>query len=346
MEQLNSNKLFEEVRKEKKIYMHLSKSERVKIAELYKSGNSCYKIAKLISRSPSTIYREISKNGEKNLVSLSSSYTRIKKYRYSSSKAQSKRNNRFQRAKNFKKYKFFIQEVNNNIKFHTTLEDLHSQFTKDYPTYDCPTLKTMYNWAHKDIITYPWGFNPVKKAKKRSFINSDNLEDRKSISLREKDFNFKTNNYEFRKHFEIDTIYNGDKKGGVLTFNERATRKLYAVQIPNRKASTINKALRNMINKIGSENILSITSDNGSEFAYSKVIEEYYSLKWYYCDPYCSYQRGQNERLNRDIRKFYPKGILITNIDKESFQNTINIINNKPRRILNKLSANEYSRRL
>lgn len=344
MEQLNNNKLIKEVGKEKTIYMHLSESERVKIAELYKVGYSCYKISILLSRSPSTIYREVSRNGKKNLMASSHSYKKIKKYNYGYKNAQNKRDNRFNRAKNQKKYNFFITYVNEKIEFYTTLEDLHAQFIKDYPARYYPTLKTMYNWAHKGIITYKWGFKPVKKIKNRSFVNEKNLEDRKSISLREEDFNFKNNNYDFRKHFEIDTVYNGDKKGGVLTFNERATRKLYAVQIPNRKASTINKALRKLINKIGPENILSITSDNGSEFAYSKVIEIYYDLKWYYCDPYCSYQRGQNERLNRDLRKFYPKGILITNITEEIFQNTINLINNKPRRIFNGLSANEYSK--
>ena len=31
-------------------------------------------------------------------------------------------------------------------------------------------------------------------------------------------------------------------------------------------------------------------------------------LKVYFCDPYCPYQKGSNERGNRDFRKYYPKG--------------------------------------
>ncbi len=62
-----------------------------------------------------------------------------------------------------------------------------------------------------------------------------------------------------------------------------------------------------MIEEIGAHNIQSITSDNGTEFTFSAVIENCYDLKWYYCDPYRSGQRGQNERLNRDLRTFFPK---------------------------------------
>ena len=79
--------------------------------------------------------------------------------------------------------------------------------------------------------------------------------------------------------------------------------------------------MRTIIKKIGAENILSITSDNGLKFAYSKVIEQYFDLKWYYCDPYSSYQREQNERLNRDIRNI-PKG---QSIKKVSFNDYTDI---------------------
>jgi IS30 family transposase len=87
--------------------------------------------------------------------------------------------------------------------------------------------------------------------------------------------------YEKPGHYEIDNIYNDDKKGGVLTLNHRATMKLYAVIIPDRKATTINRELRKLIKQIGAVNILSITSDNGREFAYSAVIEACYDIKWY-----------------------------------------------------------------
>ncbi len=130
--------------------------------------------------------------------------------------------------------------------------------------------------------------------------------------------------------------------GGGLTLNETAHAYLYSKQLKNRKAVTTNKALRQLIEEIGPENILSITSDNGVEFAYSKVIEECYGIKWYYCDPYSSYQRGQNERLNRDIRRFIPKSFSIKNYTAEEYAIFIKRINEKPRRKFKGLSAKEH----
>ncbi len=119
--------------------------------------------------------------------------------------------------------------------------------------------------------------------------------------------------------------------------------KLYSLQLPNRKATTVNKSFRQLIDQIGQDNILSITSDNSLEFAYSKVIEISYDLKWYYCDPYSSYQRGQNERLNCEIRKYIPKGQSIKKVSKKKYSKIIDAINNKPRHKFGDLSANEYS---
>ncbi len=50
-------------------------------------------------------------------------------------------------------------------------------------------------------------------------------------------------------HYEIDTVYNNDKKGGVLTLNHQATMMYYVVKIPDRRAKTIVKALRELVNK-------------------------------------------------------------------------------------------------
>ena len=55
----------------------------------------------------------------------------------------------------------------------------------------------------------------------------------------------------------------------------------------------------------------SITVDNGSEFSdFAGLERSVYGGKRtavYYCHPYTSCERGTNERLNRDIRRHFPK---------------------------------------
>lgn len=325
------------------IYKQLSESERINIARLYKSGLGIREIARKTARNPSTISREIRRNGQLNQPSIASMRAGIKPYRYTYTKAQKARDARFIRPKSLRRFNSFICYANDIIDGFTSLEDIYWNFQKKFPDSYYPCLKTIYNWAHKGIIHFKWGQKPINTSKQKP--NKEPIEGRKSLHQRKMDFGINYNDDKVRGHFQIDTISDEDKKGGALTFNETATAKLYSVQVPNRKACTINKALRQIINEIGPQNIHSITSDNGVEFAYSLVIEESYKLKWYYCDPYSSYQRGQNERLNRDIRVYIPKSFSIKNIPPEQYASIIHKINEKPRRKFHGLSANEICER-
>lgn len=336
MEQLNYTK-----NSTKKQYKHLSHAERVKIQNFYRDGMSIYEISKSISRDYKTIKREFELYAKRNQVSISNRRIGIKKYSYSATNAQNQRNKKYKRARYYNKFEHFIKYTHKNLIDKVTLEELLWNYKKKFKNQPTPCLKTLYNWANKKIIKLPHGAKPVKKQRKNT--KKERIEGRKAISIRKEFYGFEMNDYSHRGHYEIDTIYNGDKKGGLLTLNERSTRKLYAIKIKDRKAITINKAIRVLIKKIGPHNIHSITSDNGLEFSYSAVIEESFNIRWFYCDPYSSWQRGQNERLNRDIRRYYPKGALFNRISDLNIQKAIDKINNKPRRIFKGLSASEYS---
>ena len=54
--------------------------------------------------------------------------------------------------------------------------------------------------------------------------------------------------------------------------------------------------------------VKSITVDNGLEFQALGITAKKLGVKLYKCDPYCSFQRGTNERTNALVRRFIPKG--------------------------------------
>jgi len=56
----------------------------------------------------------------------------------------------------------------------------------------------------------------------------------------------------------------------------------------------------------------------------------------YFCDPYCSGQRGTNENSNRLIRQYYPKGIkaLISKVSQRELSRVVEALNNRPRKRL------------
>jgi len=318
-------------------YTQLSIVERKYIEREYKKGTSFRKIAVFLERSPTTISTEIKRNGSVRLNPLK--YKGSDRIKYTAYLAHKKTNARRYYAQKGSTFKIFSEYAVDNLKIKMSLEELFWNFKKSHPDLPCPVIKTLYNWYHSGFLNYPGNVKVVQKYRLK--VKGKIRDGRKSIHDRP----FELDDYTTPSHYEIDTIYNSDKKGGVLTFNCRSTMKIHSRQIPDRKASTINYYLRDIINTIGADNIDSITSDNGSEFSYTKVIESSFNLIWYYADPYCSGQRGQNERLNRDIRKYYNKGVDFKVIPKEDFDKVIDIINNKPRRKFEGLSALEKSQK-
>ncbi len=229
------------------IYKQLSESERIKIANLYNDNHGINEIARRTSRFPSTISREIKRNGRLNQPSVANQRAGVKPYRYTHGKPQMKRDDRFSRPKTLKKFSSFIRYANKVLDAYTTLEDIYWNFQKGHPDLACPCLKSIYNWLHNETIKFSWGEMPIKTSKQKS--NKESIEGRKSIHERKKDFGIEINDDTSPGHFQIDTIYDEDKMGRGLTLNETAHTLLYSKQLPNRKATTTNKALRQLMRK-------------------------------------------------------------------------------------------------
>jgi len=62
--------------------------------------------------------------------------------------------------------------------------------------------------------------------------------------------------------------------------------------------------------------------------------------------PYSSWQRGTNEHGNWHLRYYFPKGTDFNEVTEEELQEVIEEINNRPRKILGYLSANEMFNKL
>jgi IS30 family transposase len=93
----------------------------------------------------------------------------------------------------------------------------------------------------------------------------------------------------------------------------------------------------------------SITVDNGSEFLDWRSIETSINPDYrekrtqiYFCDSYSSWQRGSNEQLNGQIRRFIKKGSAISDYSKQQIKSLVIWLNTNPRKILNGFSPNQY----
>ena len=71
------------------------------------------------------------------------------------------------------------------------------------------------------------------------------------------------------------------------------------------------------------------------EFAGHAAIAKKLGVKYYFAKPYRSWERGLNEHTNGLVRQYFPKKTLFDTITKEGVLRVQNILNNRPRQILN-----------
>ncbi len=140
-------------------------------------------------------------------------------------------------------------------------------------------------------------------------------------------------------HFELDTVL-GTRKGKhecLMTLTERKTRFeiIFKIKFKNseevvKKFNQIKSFMKSNYNKV----FKSITTDNGSEFSDFLGIIKDSNTKIYFCHPYCSGEKGTNEKHNSIIRYFIPKKTLIENYSYKDINKIATWMNNYPRKIL------------
>ena len=142
------------------------------------------------------------------------------------------------------------------------------------------------------------------------------------------------------RHFALDTVI-GRKKGKrecLMTLTERKTRFEIIFKLKGKtseevvnKFNKMKEFMKNNYDKI----FKSITTDNGTEFSDFLNIIKDTKTKIYFCHPYCSGEKGTNERHNGIIRYFIPKSSLIENYSYKDINKIAEWMNNYPRKILN-----------
>lgn len=142
-------------------------------------------------------------------------------------------------------------------------------------------------------------------------------------------------------HWEMDCI---DSPKGVasslLVLAERKTRYTEIIKINNKQSGQIIKALQQFIQR-QKQHVISITTDRGHEFTNFDVA---YFLKEqgidvYYTHAYSPSEKGMIERINRDIRRYFPKKTSFASVTPAQIETAKDKINHYPRAVLRWTSA-------
>lgn len=135
-------------------------------------------------------------------------------------------------------------------------------------------------------------------------------------------------------HWEGDLVV-GPGNSGLITLIERRSRFTLIGKLPgSRDSETVIDVLQTMIKRLPEAVFETITWDQGGEMAQREKFTVATSCDVFFCDPHSPWQRPTNENTNGLIRDFYPKGTNFNKITDEDIENTVRLLNKRPRRVL------------
>ena len=209
----------------------------------------------------------------------------------------------------------------------------------DYP--NDPSMRIshegIYQWVYKDYkfggTLYQQLAKVRKKRRKQGKYKGLTGLIKNRVSIRER-----PDSVDLRANigdWEGDLVEGCRGSGYIVTHVDRCSRYLIARKISNKTSEMFNQATENAFKYVSREHRKTLTLDNGKEFSNFSKLEESLGIKVYFADPYCSWQRGTNEHTNGLLRRYFPKGTDFTKIKHGHLQRAVNIINSRPRKILN-----------
>lgn len=311
----------------------LTLSEREEISRGLSANLSIRNIAKSLQRYPSTISREINRNGG------------IKKYRAISADKQT-----WIRAKRPKKSKLQINIrlcdiISEKLSIKWSPEQISGYLKRTYPT--DTTMHISHESIYKTLFIQSRGLLKKELLKhlrtqrvmrqSKQFNTKGNARggiiDAVSIHDRPKDIDNRT----IPGHWEGDLIC-GSNKSYVATLVERTSRFTLLVKLNGNDTNSVINAITQKIIELPRQLKKSLTWDRGMELAKHKKLTVDTEIKVYFCDPKSPWQRGTNENTNRLLRQYMPKRADISIHSQVDLDQIAKELNERPRKTLNFLS--------
>ena len=131
--------------------------------------------------------------------------------------------------------------------------------------------------------------------------------------------------------WEGDTVYGGVGKGLLVTQVDRKSRFLRAGLLAKRDALLTKDVICKLLKDLP---VKSISLDNGSEFSEFRAVEKELNTLVYFAEPHKPWQRGTNENTNDILRFFFKKGFDFHSVTRETVDDVVDLINNRPRKCL------------
>jgi len=307
----------------------LSLEDREEISRGIVTNLSIREIALQLSRSPSTISREVTRNGGRRY--------------YRAAKADKVAWSNALRPKSCKLaiYPHLALIVEKKLMIKWSPEQIAGWLKKTYP--DEGAKQVSHETIYKSLFIQARGV--LKKELQQLLRSKRTIRRSKSSSLKGDGLGRIPNTVSIRErpaevedrsvsgHWEGDLI-EGSQYSCIATLVERQTRFVVLVKVPSKKKEEFISALIKQAQKLPRELYKSLTWDRGIEMKAHQQFTLATDIQVYFCDPRSPWQRGSNENTNRLLRQYLPKGTDLFAHSQEELDEIARQLNTRPRKTL------------
>ena len=302
-------------------YRQLTQEQRYQISALLVAGMSQRQIAEMVGCHSSTICREVRRNGTNGSYQATQAQQRSDQRRRLATKAH-------------KRVSSLIDWVSRLIRKRWSPDQIAGLMAR------MGELRVSRQWIYDLILRdrakggklWTYGRHSRRRRAQRSLAKRAGLGKipaRTGIEHRPPEVDQRLT----VGHWEGDTVLHGHKQSGIVTLVERRSGYLLAGQLGRITAELTTSTIVRLMRPIRGA-VRTLTLDNGSEFADHQRMAAALSMATYFCDPYCSGQRGTNENTNGLLRQYYPKGTDFSKVSQRALNRVVDELNNRPRKRL------------
>ena len=306
----------------------LSFEERERISRGIVAGESGREIARALSRSVSTVCREIRAGGGRRW------------YRAIAAERRAQRCARRPKPSKLSACPELVVEVERRLLEGWSPEQISARLRQDFP--DDPRMRISHETIYLSLYVQSRGElrrqlsvqlrtgratrKPRGRAQQRARIA-----DMVNISERPPEVEDRA----VPGHWEGDLIIGARQGSAVATLVERTTRFVMLAYLGNdRRTDTVIEALKHRITGLPEHLARSLSWDQGIEMAAHQRFTVQTGVQVYFCDPHSPWQRGSNENTNGLLRQYLPKGSDLSVHDQDELDRIAALLNGRPRKTL------------
>ncbi|MCX6766711.1 MAG: IS30 family transposase [Candidatus Moranbacteria bacterium] len=316
------------------MYKHFTIEEREIVQELLWEKQSVRTIARTLSRSPSSVSREIKRHRTKE----KRRYTpRVAHEQALKSRRSRGRNERL-------KNKLIRNYVVEHLKLHWSPEQIAGRMKSELG--EKISHEAIYQYIYAQIHRDGYGYLKPGREDLRSYLRwkrkrrqhqglrkSQKIPKFEGISI-----DARPKVVEERKRlgdWEGDTVESRDHKPGINTLVERKSGYVFMTKLNSKSGESTLQAVLSRISALPEKLRKTLTLDNGPENSSWRALKAAAEMNVYFAHPYHSWERGTNENTNGLIREYFPKKTDFSMIKNEEIAEAEYSLNTRPRKRLN-----------